>query len=259
MAAPSDRGTVDHLRVEPDETAEPLRPEPVGVGSGAPWPDLLLHRLAGRDRRRLAGLGAALLLAVGTAVAGYALVRTPPPPATELLLPYAETNAANAPVVASTTTTAPAEVLVHAAGAVAVPGVHRLPSGSRVSDLLTAAGGPVPDTDLDRVNLAAPLVDGERVWFPRMGEEATPPVVGGAGAASPADGGVAGPADQGPIDLNTATAEQLDTLPGVGPATAAAILEHRQRQGPFRTVDELLDVPGIGDAKLAQLRDLVTV
>jgi competence protein ComEA len=145
----------------------------------------------------------------------------------------------------------------HAAGAVAVPGVHRLPPGSRVADLLDAAGGPAPDADIDRVNLAAALADGERVWFPRVGEQ-EPVVAGPPGGAST---GASGPAGEpsGPVDLNTATAEQLDTLPGVGPATAAAILEHRDREGPFRSVEELLDVPGIGDAKLAQLRDLVTV
>jgi competence protein ComEA len=145
------------------------------------------------------------------------------------------------------------ELVVHAAGAVVVPGVHRLPGGSRVQDVLAAAGGPTPDADLDRVNLAAPVVDGERVWIPRMGEEAPPLAPGGSPAPA------AGAPTAGPVDLNTATAEQLDTLPGIGPATAAAIIEHRERNGPFRSVDELLDVPGIGDAKLAQLRDLVSV
>jgi competence protein ComEA len=161
----------------------------------------------------------------------------------------------------STATTTAADLVVHAAGAVAVPGVHRVPGGSRVADLLVAAGGPAPDADLDRVNLAAPLTDGERVWIPRVGEEAPPVVAGTPPAPAPGGDGAGGApgAAAGPVDLNTATAVELDTLPGVGPATAAAIIEHRERAGPFRSVDDLLDVPGIGDAKLAQLRDLVVV
>jgi competence protein ComEA len=126
-----------------------------------------------------------------------------------------------------------------------------------VADLLAAAGGAMPDAELDRVNLAAPLVDGGQVWFPRVGEPDPRPVPAGSAPAAGTSEGSA--ATSGPIDLNTATADELDTLPGIGPATAAAIIEHRERRGPFRAVDDLLDVPGIGDAKLAQLRDLVRV
>lgn len=220
------------------------------------WRELLERALTG-DRRRLARFGAVGLLVVGAAVAGYAVLRTPPAPATELTLPFAGSGVAGAATstVPASTTTVPSELVVHAAGAVVVPGVHRLPVGSRVADLLAAAGGPAPDTDLDRVNLAAALADGERVWFPRIGEQ-TPPavaVIDSGTGSSPSAG------DDGPVNLNAATADQLDTLPGVGPATAAAILEHRERHGPFSSVEELLDVPGIGDAKLSQLRDLVTV
>jgi len=112
------------------------------------------------------------------------------------------------------------------------------------------------EADVDRVNLAAPVTDGERVWFPRVGEEAPPVAVPGPGAGGrTVDDGSAG----GPIDINRATVEELDTLPGIGPSIASAIVEHRERSGPFASVEDLLDVPGIGDAKLAQLRDLVTV
>jgi competence protein ComEA len=161
---------------------------------------------------------------------------------------------------AATTTSAPSGIVVHAAGAVVQPGLYRLPKDARVADLLEAAGGATLETDLDRLNLAAPLADGQRVYVPRHGEAAVPAVGpesgGGAGAAG---SGTASSAPAGPLDLNGATAEQLDTLPGVGPATAAAIVSHRERNGPFASVDGLLDVRGIGPAKLEALRDLVSV
>lgn len=233
-------------------TTEPRRPPPWPT-----WGDVLEWVLP--DRRRLLGVAAAVLVLVGSGLTGYLLLRTPPAPATELTLPFAGSSpGAGEPQAgpATSTTVVAADLVVHAAGAVAGPGVHRVPAGSRVADLLAAAGGPLPDTDLDRVNLAAGLSDGERVWFPRVGEEA-PPLVTGGGSG----GGASGSASDrsGPIDINTATAEELDTLPGVGPAIAASIIEHRERNGPFASVDGLLDVPGIGDAKLAELRDLVTV
>jgi competence protein ComEA len=219
------------------------------------WRDVL-DRFVPTERAGLArvALGAVGVLAL-VGLAWWAL-RPPTAPATELSLPYAPgagPSGASAPSV--TTTTAPAEdLVVHAAGAVVAPGVHRLPAGSRVADLLAAAGGPVADADLDRVNLAAPLADGQRVWFPRIGE-AEPPTVAGAEASS----GTGADAATGPLDLNAASAEELEALPGVGPSIAAAIVEHRERHGPFRSVEDLLDVPGIGPARLEELRDLVTV
>lgn len=184
--------------------------------------------------------GAAAVLAL--AAVAWFLVRPPSGPATEALLPLAGAAAGR-----TTSTSDASPVLAHAAGAVAHPGVYRLPSGARVSDLIDAAGGPAPDADLDQLNLAAPVADGERVYVPRAGE-AVPPV---------ADGGTSTP--DGPLNLNTATLEELDALPGVGPATAQAIIDERDRRGGFGSVEELLDVRGIGPAKLEQLRDLVTV
>lgn len=143
---------------------------------------------------------------------------------------------------------------MHVAGAVVRPGVVSLASGSRVVDAVNAAGGLGAGADPDRVNLAAPLTDGERLMVPLVGQpvpEAVPAQVPGAGAGT----STAGPG--APVDLNTASAEQLDSLPGIGPSTAAAIIAHREKNGPFRSVDGLLDVRGIGDAKLEVLRDLV--
>lgn len=157
------------------------------------------------------------------------------------------------PAAGPTTTTGPgaggAGVVVHASGAVRSPGVYRLPVGSRIVDLLERAGGPAVDLDLDRVNLAAPLADGQRVWLPRVGEVA--PALAGDGG-----GGGAGP---NLVDVNHASADQLDALPGIGPTLAAAIIADRTRQGPFRSVDDLLRVKGLSRSKVDALRELVVI
>jgi competence protein ComEA len=147
-----------------------------------------------------------------------------------------------------------ADVVVHVAGAVLRPGLYRLGGDPRVADALDAAGGPSGDADLDAVNLAAKVADGERVYLPRRGE-VPPASVAAAGAGGGGGAGVVA----GPIDLNTATVEQLEELPGVGPATAEAILDYRKEKGRFRSVDELLEVRGIGEAKLASIRSKVRV
>ena len=143
-------------------------------------------------------------------------------------------------------------VVVQIAGAVRRPGVYQLVAGARVVDLLEAAGGADVDADPDAMALASVLVDGQRVVVPRRGEVVPAADLG----ATPVPAGTSVP---GPLDLNLASADQLDELPGVGPATAAAIVAHRERDGPFRSVDDLLDVRGIGPAKLDALAELVTV
>jgi competence protein ComEA len=154
-----------------------------------------------------------------------------------------------------TTAVAPEVVLVHVVGAVRAPGVVELPAGARVVDAVHAAGGAGDDADLDRVNLAATLADGQRVAVPRVGEPVPPepaPVGGGDATA-----GGTGAGD--PLRLNAATAEELEDLPGIGPTLAAAIVRTREEIGGFRSVDDLQRVPGIGPARLAQIRDLVTL
>ena len=183
-------------------------------------------------------------LAVGVVVgAAWWLGRQAPVPV-DAALPVVD------PAAISTTTAPPGPVVVHVAGAVLAPGVQRLPAGSRVIDAVDAAGGLRPDADAGRVNLAAELTDGTQVYVPAVGEVAPP---GGPATGGPGDAG------DGLVDLNTADATALEELPGVGPATAAAIIDHRERNGPFVSVDGLLEVRGIGEAKLAQLRDLVRV
>lgn len=149
---------------------------------------------------------------------------------------------------------APPRVLVHVAGAVRRPGVYRLPGDARVRDAVERAGGARDGGDPNAINLAAVLQDGAQVVVPRRAPAA-------AGAAASAAGAGAPPpeAPAAPVNLNTASAEELQTLDGVGPATAAAILEYRTQQGGFRTVDDLDQVPGIGPKTMAALRDSVTV
>ncbi|GAA1484822.1 ComEA family DNA-binding protein [Brachybacterium fresconis] len=162
----------------------------------------------------------------------------------------------------------PAELVVHVSGAVSSPGVVRLPAGSRVDDALRAAGGPDEDAELSAVNLARPVDDGEQIYVPRPGEE--PPASardpGGAESAESAAGAASGSGagdgaeDAGaPIDLNTADATELEALPGVGPAIAQRIVEHREKNGPFASVDALLEVSGIGPATLEEIRGQATV
>lgn len=157
----------------------------------------------------------------------------------------------------------PARIVVDVVGAVARPGVHELPAASRVADAIDAAGGFTAGADRIRLNLAEPLADGSRVWVPAVGESSGPdlvPVIGGSGGVGGAEGGRGAGSGAGPgiVDINTADAASLESLPGIGPSLAAAIVEHRRRHGPFVTVDDLIDVSGIGPVKLEQIRPRAT-
>ena len=141
-----------------------------------------------------------------------------------------------------------ASVFVHVSGAVAAPGLYVLDDGARVVDAIAAAGGFAPTADEQAVNLARPISDGEQLHVPAAGEMPSPA----------ADPGAAGAGD-GRVNINTADVAQLDTLPRIGPAMAARIIEWRDANGRFTSVEDLLAVPGIGDKMLETLRDLVTV
>jgi competence protein ComEA len=178
-----------------------------------------------------------LVAAVVVLIAGYVAWRS---------RPRAEPVGPAGPAVPSVSAGAAASggtIVVAVQGRVARPGLYHLPAGSRVADALAAAGGALPGVDLSYVNPARRLTDGELLLV-----GATPP-------PDQAGPGVPG----GKVDLNSATVTQLDTLPGVGPALAQRIVDYRTAHGGFRSVDELRKVQGIGDAKFAELKDLVTV
>ena len=222
-----------------------LLPVPPPLSWRARAESLLGGRTLTPVRLAVALAGLAAVVGLGGVVAVWVL-RTPP--STESLIPLAA-GATAAP--SSAPQLAPVDgIVVQAAGAVVAPGVYRLPNDARVIDLIDAAGGLAPGADPNRLALAAKVADGERVYVPIVGEP-LPAAVG--------SGGAKGMGDAGPVDLNTANESDLDALPGIGPATAAAIVAHRDRHGPFTSVDQLLEVRGIGPAKLEQLTGLVRV
>ena len=201
-------------------------------------------------------------------VAGWWLVQVPPPPP-EASLSFASTTvAANTTigVSASSINTTPQIITVHVAGAVKNPGVYRLKYGSRINDGLVAAGGATSAANLDVINLATVLNEGEQIYVPKRGEKphtitGRPQVGGGAtgGASNGGAGGVNGGASGvnggalSTININLASVVELEQLPGVGPATAKAIVAYREKNGAFQRVEDLLKVRGIGPAKLSEI------
>ncbi|WP_234018336.1 helix-hairpin-helix domain-containing protein [Streptomyces sp. FXJ7.023] len=149
--------------------------------------------------------------------------------------------------------------MVDVGGKVRKPGVHSLPAGSRVADALRAAGGVRPGTKTDGLNRARFLVDGEQVIVGASLPPGAGTTAGGSAGSpgSPGSAGAGGAAPAAPVSLNTATADQLETLPGVGPVLAQHIIDYRTQHGGFRSVDELREVNGIGERRFADLRDLV--
>ncbi len=187
----------------------------------------------GGDARWRLGAGAAVVLVLGAVAGGVAQrMVADAQPAVVVATPVATTHAS-------------AEVVVDVQGAVAQPGVYRLPAGARVLDAIARAGGTVAEAAPGALNLARPVVDGEQVLVPTEGEQVE------AGAATPEVGGL--------VSLNRADQAALETLPRVGPALALAIIAHRDEHGPFTDVAQLDDVPGIGPTMLATITPLVTL
>jgi competence protein ComEA len=149
------------------------------------------------------------------------------------------------PAPSTAAPSAAGRIVVDVVGAVRRPGLYRLTGGSRIADALARAGGTTRKADLERVNLAAPVADGEQIVVPKR-------VPGG--SAAPA---ASGATSSGPVQLSTATLEQLDSLPGIGPVTAQKILDYRAAHGAFSSADALDAIPGIGPARIDQLRGLV--
>ena len=211
----------------------PARSRAVCVGRLDNVPELPISR----RRALLAGALLLVVLLFGSRLLSRGGSAAPPPS----LLP---------PPAISTTPAPPARVVVDVVGAVRRPGLYRLAQGDRVADAVARAGGATRKADLSLVNLAALVSDGEQVVVPRRGSLA-------AGAAGAAGSAGASGVPTGPVHLNSATIEQLDALPGVGPVTAQKIVDYRQKHGAFSSVDELDAISGIGPARLDQLRDLV--
>jgi competence protein ComEA len=176
----------------------------------------------------VAGAVVVLLVAAG-AGAWYSRSSPEPPPLS---------------IVAGSTNTATGVLTVHVSGAVVAPGLIEIPEGSRVADAIAAAGGALPGARLSALNLASPVADGQQLLVP---EESVTGATGGAGAAG------------SKVRVNTADLAALEGLPGVGPVLAERIIQHREAYGPFGVVEDLLDVPGIGEGKLALLRDAVQI
>jgi competence protein ComEA len=149
---------------------------------------------------------------------------------------------------------------VYVTGAIAQSDVYFLPPGSIVKDAITAAGGFTPDADKERINQALELQDQQQIHIPRLGEtDAPPPVQGGLVQQSPASRSLASAPSAGLINLNTATVEELDSLPGIGPAIAKRIIDYRESASGFKNVEQITEVSGIGEATLTKIKDLVTV
>jgi len=184
------------------------------------------------ERYRVAIVGALALLLVTAGLFIY--LRRPTPQPIEIVEPP------------PTPVPSPVLVAVYVTGAVQEPGVYYLPEESRVQDALEAAGGAMGEADLDRVNLAKRVHDEDKVYFPKVGEEHLP-------VTSTGDSG------SGLININSASAGALEDLPGIGPTLAQCIIDYREAHGPFATIEEIMDVRGIGQGVFADIEELITV
>ncbi|MFJ8144497.1 helix-hairpin-helix domain-containing protein [Streptomyces sp. NPDC096048] len=258
-------------------------PSDAGDGTAATWREragqalrermpVWLQTRCGLERRSVAALTVLLVVAAVFAAQHFWTGRTQPVSAPEMVREAAAYGAGGEGEAAgegpgpaaggrggaaegTATATVGAEIVVDVGGKVRKPGIHRLPAGSRVADALRAAGGVRSGTKTDGLNRARFLVDGEQVIVGAF----APVAAAGPGGSAPGGPGApaAGAAPAAPVPLNTATADQLDTLPGVGPVLAQHIIDYRTRHGGFRSVDELREVNGIGERRFADLRDLV--
>jgi competence protein ComEA len=244
---------------EPDTSLSRWLPDAPATG-GPAW---LAAIRADPGRAGVVALGVVGALAVLVTV--FTLVRDDPPPVVSAKLPPVQMVSSTSPTAGSPDPAPDGPVVVSVVGLVHRPGLVTLTSGARIADALTAAGGTLDGADLIGLNMARRVSDGEQIVVgitsppgapSSMGSSITPPP---GQSAAPAPDGDAGPAPPGPVNLNTATPDELDALPGIGPVMASAIVAWRDANGPFADIEQLGEVDGIGPARLEKLRDLVHV
>jgi len=218
-----------------------------------------MHSRSHRRTHRLVAL-LTMFVVLAAVCVGAAGCRRPHPQAIDVSNAVAEAAGVGYPAPAEAavgqqtpTEPSPVEICVYVSGAAITPGVYRLAEGARACDALAAAGGARSDAHLDYINLAAVVSDGQHVHIPSRAEIAAEAAVGGGGQGSTA------PRAAGPVNINKASANQLLSLPGIGPVLAGRIVAYRTAHGPFGKVDDLLLVQGIGSAKLSDLRQFATV
>jgi competence protein ComEA len=261
LGAESPAETDQESEPQPDTSLSRWLPESESGGASS-WVAVVR---ADPGRAGVIALGAVGVIAV--LVSLFTLARDDSSPVTSAKLPPVQMVSSANPTPTAGAPTPGAPVVVSVVGLVGKPGLVTLDSGARIADALTAAGGPLEGADLLELNMARRLADGEQIVVgiapvpgqpATMGSSVSPgqsPAATSAPPSTPGDG----TAPDGPVDLNSATLEQLDTLPGIGPVTAAAILAWRDANGRFASVDQLGDVDGIGPARLDKLRDRVHV
>ena len=193
------------------------------------------------SKRRIAQVVFLSLVGIVALVVIYVILKRPEPTSPPLVITL-QPRPTSEPV-----TPTPATINVYVSGAVENPDVYPLPLNSIVKDAIAAAGGATDDADLDRINLALRLADQQQVYVPRKGE-AVPPPPDGSASAAPAQ-----------ININTASVEDLDKLPGIGPSIANAIIDYRTTNGPFKQIEDINAVKGIGDALFEKIKDQITV